>query len=135
MPAERRETSRRAVGSVARATQLVDVLAASDTRLGVNELARRIGVNASTASRLLSTLQDAGLVMRTDGGPYRLGPAAGAGAGGPRRAHAGAAPAGSAGGRDGGDGHAVGARGDRGDHRGLRALALQRGGAGARRAP
>jgi IclR family acetate operon transcriptional repressor len=61
------------VGSVARATQLLDVLAGSDTPLGVNELARRIGVNASTASRLLATLQDAGLVTRTDGGPYRLG--------------------------------------------------------------
>lgn len=68
------EPARRAVGSVARATQLLDVLAASDTPLGVNELARRIGVNASTASRLLGTLQDAGLVMRSDGGgPYRLG--------------------------------------------------------------
>jgi IclR family acetate operon transcriptional repressor len=73
MPAERSDTARRAVGSVARATQLLDVLAASETPLGVNELARRIGVNASTASRLLATLQDAGLVMRTDGGPYRLG--------------------------------------------------------------
>jgi DNA-binding IclR family transcriptional regulator len=73
MPAERGEASRRAVGSVARATQLLDVLASSETPLGVNELARRIGVNASTASRLLATLQDAGLVMRTDSGPYRLG--------------------------------------------------------------
>jgi DNA-binding IclR family transcriptional regulator len=58
---------------VARATRLLDVLAASDTGLGVNELARRIGVNASTASRLLATLQEAGLVTRTPGGPYRLG--------------------------------------------------------------
>jgi DNA-binding IclR family transcriptional regulator len=73
MPAERGAPPRRGVGSVARATQLLDVLAASETPLGVNELARRIGVNASTASRLLSTLQDAGLVMRTDSGPYRLG--------------------------------------------------------------
>ena len=32
--------------------------------LGVNELARRIGVNASTASRLLATLQEGGLVTR-----------------------------------------------------------------------
>ena len=55
MPAERGEAPRRAVGSVARATQLLDVLAASETPLGVNELARRIGVNASTASRLLAT--------------------------------------------------------------------------------
>jgi DNA-binding IclR family transcriptional regulator len=52
---------------------LLDVLADSDRGLGVNELARRIGVNASTASRLLSTLQDGGLVQRSDGGPYRLG--------------------------------------------------------------
>jgi DNA-binding IclR family transcriptional regulator len=59
---------------VLRATQLLDVLASSETPLGVTELARRIGVNASTASRLLATLQDAGLVMRTDGGgPFRLG--------------------------------------------------------------
>ncbi|MGZ4166005.1 MAG: IclR family transcriptional regulator [Solirubrobacteraceae bacterium] len=73
MGAERADTARRAVGSVARAIQLLDVLAASETPLGVNELARRIGVNASTASRLLATLQDAGLVTRTDSGPYRLG--------------------------------------------------------------
>jgi DNA-binding IclR family transcriptional regulator len=63
----------RSVGSVARATQLLDALAASESGLGVNELARRIGVNASTASRLLSTLADAGLVTRSAGGPYRLG--------------------------------------------------------------
>ena len=64
---------RREVGSVARAMALLDALAAGESGLGVNELARRIGVNASTASRLLATLQDAGLVARDDGGPYRLG--------------------------------------------------------------
>src|ERR1700722_14852494 len=68
------QTSRRSVGSVARAVALLDVLAASASGLGVNELARRIGVNASTASRLLATLQESGLVTRaTGGGPYRLG--------------------------------------------------------------
>ncbi len=66
-------SSRRAVGSVARAVHLLDVLAASDGGLGVNEVARRLGVNASTASRLLATLQESGLVERTDAGPYRLG--------------------------------------------------------------
>ena len=65
--------TRRSVGSVARAIALLDALATSDAGLGVNELARRIDVNASTASRLLSTLLDAGLVTRVDGGPYRLG--------------------------------------------------------------
>lgn len=67
------ESSRRAVGSVARAVQLLDVLAASDHGLRVNEVARRLGVTASTASRLLATLQEAGLVERTEAGPYRLG--------------------------------------------------------------
>jgi IclR family acetate operon transcriptional repressor len=63
-----------AVGSVARAIALLDALAESDTGLGVNELARRIGVNASTASRLLATLEAGRLVERSPGGgPYRLG--------------------------------------------------------------
>ncbi len=68
------QAGRRSVGSVARAVALLDVLAASGSGLGVNELARRIGVNASTASRLLATLQEGGLVTRAGAnGPYRLG--------------------------------------------------------------
>jgi DNA-binding IclR family transcriptional regulator len=63
----------RPVGSVARALALLDELADSDTGLGVSELARRIGVNASTASRLLATLEHDGYVAREPGGPYRLG--------------------------------------------------------------
>ena len=39
----------RPVASVARALALLDELAASETGLGVNELARRIDVNPSTA--------------------------------------------------------------------------------------
>jgi IclR family acetate operon transcriptional repressor len=62
------------VGSVARAITLLEELRDSEHSLGVNELARRIGVNASTASRLLATLESAGLVQRDDDrGPYRLG--------------------------------------------------------------
>jgi IclR family acetate operon transcriptional repressor len=68
------QAGRRSVGSVARAVALLDALAGSESGLGVNELARRIGVNASTASRLLATLQEGGLVTRDPGGgPYRLG--------------------------------------------------------------
>lgn len=63
----------RAVGSVARAIAVLDALAASERGLRVGELARLIGVNASTASRLLSTLEKGGLVERTAAGPYRLG--------------------------------------------------------------
>jgi DNA-binding IclR family transcriptional regulator len=61
------------VGSVARASTLLDAVAESEGGARVNELARRIGVNPSTASRLLSTLEAGGLVERTPGGPYRLG--------------------------------------------------------------
>jgi IclR family acetate operon transcriptional repressor len=63
----------RPVASVARAVALLDALAESPDGLGVNDLARRIGVNASTASRLLATLERGRLVQRSAGGPYRLG--------------------------------------------------------------
>lgn len=58
---------------MARALALVDALSVSDADLRVGELARRIGVNASTASRLLATLELGGLVERTPTGSYRLG--------------------------------------------------------------
>jgi DNA-binding IclR family transcriptional regulator len=61
------------VGSVARAIALLDAVAESDTGARVGELARRIGVNPSTASRLLGTLEAGGLLEREPGGPYRLG--------------------------------------------------------------
>jgi IclR family acetate operon transcriptional repressor len=63
----------RPVGSVARALAILDELLDSEQGLGVNELARRISVNASTASRLLATLETAGFVERDPPGPYRLG--------------------------------------------------------------
>src|SRR4051812_10772679 len=64
----------RTVASVVRALALLDELGAATDGLGVNELARRIGVNASTASRLLATLEAGGLVERAaGGGPYLLG--------------------------------------------------------------
>jgi len=62
------------VASVGRALTVLDELRDSEHGLGVNEVARRIDVNPSTASRLLSTLESAGLVQRDDPqGPYRLG--------------------------------------------------------------
>ncbi len=63
----------RPVASVARALALLEALRDSDRDLGVNELARRIGVSPSTASRLLATLEHAGLVQRDEHGPFRLG--------------------------------------------------------------
>jgi DNA-binding IclR family transcriptional regulator len=65
------DESGRTVGSVARALALLDALAEGPA--GVNALARRIGVNPSSASRLLATLERGGVVDREPGGPYRLG--------------------------------------------------------------
>src|ERR1700745_3874208 len=63
------------IASVVRALALLEELRDSDDPLGVNELARRIGVNASTASRLLATLEAAGFVKRGEepNRPYGLG--------------------------------------------------------------
>ncbi len=75
----------RHVAAVQRAVAVLDALAVGDTdggnpahghalELGTNEIARRTGINASTVSRLLATLADAGLVEHVAGsGRYRLG--------------------------------------------------------------
>jgi DNA-binding IclR family transcriptional regulator len=67
------ERDGRPVASVARALALLDALADRPEGLGVNELARRIGANPSTASRLLGTLARGRLVDRDAAGRYRLG--------------------------------------------------------------
>lgn len=57
-----------------RALAILDVLAESTTDLGTNEIARRTGTNASSASRMLATLCAGRLVHRSaDTGRYRLG--------------------------------------------------------------
>jgi DNA-binding IclR family transcriptional regulator len=63
-----------AVRSVDRAAALLLALGESQGEAGVTELARRLGLHKSTASRLLATLQKRGLVEQ-DGatGNYRLG--------------------------------------------------------------
>jgi DNA-binding IclR family transcriptional regulator len=64
----------RRIAAVARAAAVLDELAASPDELGTNELARRIGVNPSSASRLLGTLEAARLVEQAPAtGRYRLG--------------------------------------------------------------
>lgn len=64
----------RLVGAVQRALAVVDALAEAERELGTNELARRTGINASTVSRLLATLVEAGYVEHLpDSGRYRLG--------------------------------------------------------------
>src|SRR5581483_10240031 len=71
MPGSLTPTSRR-VAAVERAAAALFALAEAG-ELGTNELARRLGTNASTASRLLATLAASDLVETTPGGRYRLG--------------------------------------------------------------
>ncbi len=64
----------RHVAAVERALSVLDTLADGSEELGTNEIARRTGINPSTASRLLATLAGAGLVERVaESGRYRLG--------------------------------------------------------------
>jgi DNA-binding IclR family transcriptional regulator len=61
------------VASARRSLAILDVLADEDS-LGTNEIARRLGVSASTTSRQLATLVEAGLVEHLPAtGRYRLG--------------------------------------------------------------
>jgi DNA-binding IclR family transcriptional regulator len=63
----------RRVAAVQRAAAVLDELA-NDGELGTNELARRLGLNPSSVSRLLATLVEAGLAEQVaESGRYRLG--------------------------------------------------------------
>src|SRR4051794_41380086 len=67
------QASRARVASTQRSLVVLDVLAAEPS-LGTNEIARRTGMAASTVSRQLGTLVEAGLVDRVETtGHYRLG--------------------------------------------------------------
>lgn len=68
-----RDTARR-IEAVERAVAVLEAVAATNGEVGTNELARRTGINASSVSRLLATLSDAGLVeIVPTTGRYRLG--------------------------------------------------------------
>jgi DNA-binding IclR family transcriptional regulator len=61
------------VASARRSLAILDVLA-EEPSLGTNEIARRLGTSASTTSRQLATLVEAGLVEHVSAtGHYRLG--------------------------------------------------------------
>jgi IclR family acetate operon transcriptional repressor len=64
----------RKVAAVERALAVLDALGDGAAELGTNEIARRTGINASSVSRLLATLADAGMVEHVQAtGRYRLG--------------------------------------------------------------
>ena len=68
-PAERR------LEAVERALRVLDAFLELPGEAGTNEIARRTGINASTVSRLLSTLVAGGYVEHLpESGRYRLGP-------------------------------------------------------------
>lgn len=60
------------IQSVERAVEILFLLADAQTILSVSEIAERLGVHVSTASRLLSTLAKQNVVVQTRDG-YRLG--------------------------------------------------------------
>jgi IclR family acetate operon transcriptional repressor len=67
------QPSRERVAAAQRSLAILDVLAEEPT-LGTNEIARRLGTSASTTSRQLATLVEAGLVEHVPAtGRYRLG--------------------------------------------------------------
>ena len=67
------QPSKERVGSTVRALAILDLLAERGP-LGTNEIARRAGTTASTVSRHLGTLAEAGLVDHDEAsGRYRLG--------------------------------------------------------------
>lgn len=70
----REQTTIRMVGSVERAIAVLETLASAGRDLGTNEIARLAQINASTVSRLLSTLASRGLVTQVPSGRYRIGP-------------------------------------------------------------
>jgi DNA-binding IclR family transcriptional regulator len=64
----------RKVAAVERALAVLDALGDGAAELGTNEISRRTGINASSVSRLLATLADAGMVEHVAAtGRYRLG--------------------------------------------------------------
>jgi len=63
----------RTTGAAERVADVLEVLAAAGSPVTVTQVADRIGVHKATASRLLGTLAERGLVRRGPQG-YRLGP-------------------------------------------------------------
>jgi DNA-binding IclR family transcriptional regulator len=72
--ADGRQPPGRPTHAVRHAAAVLGTFSAAEPFLGVNEIARRVGLNRSTVSRLLHTLQELGFVAwHEPTGQYRLG--------------------------------------------------------------
>lgn len=67
-------SERSGVMTLNRGLRILDTVAASPGPVGVNEIARQIGVHKSTVSRLCATLVTAGYLGRTASNQFILGP-------------------------------------------------------------
>lgn len=65
---------RRTIQSLERAIDLLEILASAGGGMALTEIARRSGLNASTCHHLLATLAKRGMVGRSVGRNYLLGP-------------------------------------------------------------
>jgi len=65
-------SGRYTVDAAAKALELLDTFSPQERRLSLAELANRTGIPRATAFRLLSTLEEAGFVVK-ENGDYRLG--------------------------------------------------------------
>ena len=61
------------VGVLKKALRILELVQASGSGLGVNEIGQKINISRSTAYRVLSHLEREGYVARTDRGVYRIG--------------------------------------------------------------
>jgi DNA-binding IclR family transcriptional regulator len=59
--------------TLSRGIRMLEILAAADRNLSIDELAGALGVHRSVAYRLLRTLEDHGLVSRDAAGRLTLG--------------------------------------------------------------
>ncbi|MEF2073774.1 IclR family transcriptional regulator [Consotaella aegiceratis] len=73
-PTQRESREKPEVGAVAHAITILKVIGASRKSIGVNEIARRVGLHKSTVSRLLATLVTHGFLERGENdGRFSLG--------------------------------------------------------------
>jgi IclR family acetate operon transcriptional repressor len=73
-PGDDPETFRGSVQAIDRAVSLLRCFSQAEPRLSLSELARRTSLSTSTAFRLLTSLQENGVLHQVSGRMYQLGP-------------------------------------------------------------